>query len=90
MEPITVVGTESGTLVQSTTTNEGDEAITTTWVAGKLETNEIGTKTGELKLDGTKNQPESTTDGIYVVVETSSVNAIGALLQCKALTGTTM
>jgi len=51
---ITLVGTLSGTLVNETKATDGDEEETTIYVLGILETQEIGTKTGEDQLDGTE------------------------------------
>jgi hypothetical protein len=48
-------GTESGTADHETTTRDGDEATTMTSEAGKLETAEAGTTTGDDHDDGTAN-----------------------------------
>jgi len=52
IETMTEVGTVSGTLVHSTITADGDEAIVITSVDGSLETNETGTTTGLDQVDG--------------------------------------
>jgi hypothetical protein len=53
IEAMIVDGTESGTLVQSTTTIDGDCGTVTTWVDGSDATHVAGTNTGEAKVDGT-------------------------------------
>jgi hypothetical protein len=65
---MTEVGTESGTADHETITTEGDEAITITSVAGKLETHEAGTATGDDQVDGTV-----TTDGTKTNEEVGTV-----------------
>jgi len=82
IEPITVVGTDSGTSDHWTIASDGDEATVMTWLDGKVETNETGTKTGLDQVDGTVKTPDVTVAGTYGVYK--------LLLQCKALTGTTM
>jgi hypothetical protein len=51
-DAMTLVGTESGMADQETMATEGLEATTTTKLAGKDETNEIGTTYGEDQVDG--------------------------------------
>jgi hypothetical protein len=46
-------GTESGTADHETMATDGDEATMITDEAGKLETHEAGTATGDLQVDGT-------------------------------------
>jgi hypothetical protein len=46
-------GTEFGTADHETITTDGDEATTMTYEAGKLETHEAGTATGDDQVDGT-------------------------------------
>jgi len=67
-EAITEVGTEFGTLVHSTITADGDDAIVITTDDGKLSTHEIGTTTGETQVDGTV-----TTDGTKTNDEVATV-----------------
>jgi len=65
---MTEVGTLSGTLVNETRATDGDEEATTICVLGILETQEIGTKTGDDQLDGTE-----TDDGTETNEETGTV-----------------
>jgi hypothetical protein len=61
-------GTDDGTLVEATITADGDDPIAITCDDGSDETHEIGTTTGDEKLDGittevgTKTNDESGTE----------------------------
>jgi len=67
-EAMIEVGTESGTLVHSTITADGDEAMVMTTDDGKLSTHETGTTTGLDQVDGTV-----TTDGTKTNDEVATV-----------------
>jgi hypothetical protein len=54
--------TEFGTLTHETIANDGDEAITITWVAGNEETALAGTITGVNQVSGTVTEPETETE----------------------------
>jgi hypothetical protein len=63
-------GTESGTTDHETIATDGDEAGMMTSEAGKLETNETGTTTGETQVDGTVTIV-GTLDGATLKAETT-------------------
>jgi hypothetical protein len=80
---ITLDGTLVGTLVHSTITADGDDPIGINWELGNLETNEIGTTTGELKLDGI-----TTDDGTKTYELVATVVILVAGMNKMALVGT--
>jgi hypothetical protein len=51
-DQMTLVGTESGTLLYETIATDGDEALTTIWLNGNEVTHDNGTTTGDDQVDG--------------------------------------